>query len=340
MKYFTIFLMVCLAIITNACDDTGTARLDNGATKEASLNDPFDSINSMIKERPNDADLYFERAQMHYGKRNIVSSLADLGRALQIDSLKPEYYILMADLKLINKQSRASRDALLKAHAIDPKHVDVMIKLGELYMVVQDADASFKYLNMALKEDVYNASAYRLKGFNYKFLGDTVNAISSFQTAVEQDPTDYDSYMQLGLLFAEGQRELAEDYFNNALKVRPQSIEALYAKGLFLQTQNKPREAIAVYDQILAINDQYFEAWYNIGFVHLELLQNYDSASYNFNQAIATGPESYFTAVYNRGLSRERGGNLRQAAEDYRAALKINPQFDLAARGLSRVLGE
>jgi tetratricopeptide (TPR) repeat protein len=340
MKHWTGIILVGVAALISSCDENNTARLDNGSREQAAQNDPFDSINNVIKERPNDADLYFERAQMHYAERNVASSLADVGRALRLDSLNPDYYILMADLKLINKESRDSRDALLKAYAIDPTNVDVLLKLGELYMVVRDADASFKYLNEALKEDVYNATAYRLKGFNYKFLGDTLNAISSFQTAVEQDPEDYDAYMQLGLIYAEVGQPLAEDYFNNALKVRPQSIEALYAKGLFLQTQDQPREAISVYDNILAINQDYFEAWYNIGYVHLEMLQNFDSAAYNFNQAIATGPRDYFTAIYNRGLSREREGNLKQAAEDYRAALKINPQFDLAARGLSRVLGE
>ncbi len=340
MKHWTGIILVSTAILIAGCDENNTARLDNGSTQQAAQNDPFDSINNVIKDRPNDAELYFERAQMHYGQRDIASSLADVGRALRLDSLNPSYYMLLADLKLINKESRGSRDALLKAHAIDPRNVDVLLKLGELYMVVQDAENSFKYLNLALKEDVYNATAYRLKGFNYKFLGDTLNAISSFQTAVEQDPEDYDAYMQLGLIYAEAGQPLAEDYFNNALKVRPQSIEALYAKGLFLQTQGEPRAAIDVYNQILTVNEDYFEAWYNIGYVHLEMLQNYDSAAYNFNQAIATGPRDYFTAIYNRGLSREREGNLKQAAEDYRAALKINPQFDLAARGLSRVLGE
>lgn len=333
-------VLAMLIALMGSCDQNTTARLDDGGNTGESVIDPFDSINTQIKANPNDATLYFERAKVHYGLRDLSSSLSDVGRALRLDSTNHEFYILLSDLKLLNKESRESRDALLKAHKIAPRNTDILVKLGELYMVVGDADASFKYLNLALKEDVYLAAAYRLKGFNYKYLGDTINAVSSFQTAVEQDPNDYDAYMQLGLLHAEGGKELALDYFNNAIRISPASAEALYAKGLYLQTTDRPREAIKTYEDILSQYEEYFDAWYNIGYIHLEMLEKYDSAAYCFNQAIVYGPKNYYPAVYNRGLSKERSGKLREAEADYREALKMNPQYDLAALGLSRVLGE
>jgi tetratricopeptide (TPR) repeat protein len=265
----------------------------------------------------------------------------DVGRALKLDSSNTEYYLLLADLKLIAKESRESRDVLLKAYAVNPNDVEVLLGLGELYMIVQDADASFRYLNEALKIDVYNATAYRLKGFNYKYLGDTTNAVSSFQTAVEQDPKDYDSYLQLGLLYSTIGHAVALDYYNNALKVRPTSVEALYAKGLFLQTIDRSREALNTYATILEVTEnRYFDAWYNMGYVYLVQLQSYDSAAYSFSQAIRQGPQGYAQAFYNRGLSYEKLGEMKKAEADYREALRINPQYDLAALGLSRILEE
>ncbi|MEX2595628.1 MAG: tetratricopeptide repeat protein [Salibacteraceae bacterium] len=338
MKQFLIIISI-LSVMAIGCSENNTTKLES-TSSVVEKNTSLDSINSLIKEDPNNPDLYFERAKIYYSNRDLVSSMSDVGRSLKLDSSNADYYILLADLKLISKESRASRNALLKAYAINPNNIDVLLKLGELYMIVQDSKASFNYLNQALKIDVYNATAYRLKGFNYKYLGDTVNAISSFQTAVEQDPEDYDSYLQLGLLFAEGEHDLAIDYFNNALKVKPNSLEAFYAKGLYYQTTDRPREAIRVYNELLSKNNEYFDAWYNIGYIHLEILDKYDSAAYCFNQAIAFGPEKYFPAVYNRGLSREKSGDFKKAEDDYREALRLNPQYDLAARGLSRVLGE
>ena len=55
----------------------------------------------------------------------------------------------------------------------------------------------------------------------YKDLGDTAKAISSMQTAVEQDQQYYNAYMQLGILCAAQRNKLAVDYYKNALKVIP-----------------------------------------------------------------------------------------------------------------------
>lgn len=330
--------IIIAVIVLTACQESNTAKLDTGTSRSEST--PFDSINALIKENPNDPLLHFERAKMHYDARDLVTSMNDVGRALKLDSTNTDFYLLLADLKLIAKESRESRDALLKAYEVDPTDIDVLIRLGELYMIVRDADESFRYLNEALRIDVYNADAYRIKGFNYKYLGDTTNALSSFQTAVEQDPADYDAYLQLGLMLSEQGDEVALNYYDNALDVRPNSVEALYAKGLFLQTLERSREAIDTYARIMEIAGDYFDAYYNTGYVYLTQLSKYDSAAYQFTQAIEYGPKGYVEAYYNRGLCYEQLEATEQAAEDYRAALKINPQYDLAAIGLSRVLGE
>ena len=326
-----------LLISLMACNESSTARLEEDVQVESGT--PFDSINALIKSSPNDPDLYFARAKMHYGNRDLASSLSDVGRSLRLDSSNADYYILLADLKLISKESRASRDILEQAYAMNPENVDVLLKLGELYMIVQDAEESFKYLNDALRLDPYNAAAYRTKGFNYKYLGDTANAVSSFQTAVEQDPNDYDSYMQLGLFYTEIGHEIAVDYFNNAIEARPEKLESYYAKGMHYQNTGEPRKALNVYEEIITKNEQFFNAYYNMGYIHLEMYLKYDSAAYFFNKAIEMGPPKYIDAIYNKGLSYERAGDLTKAEEHYRECLKINPQYDLAALGLERILG-
>lgn len=331
MKYAAYFVLLLFV----ACSSGESTRL---ADEQPSSSTPFDSINTLIKEDPADANLYFDRAKLHYAERDLPSSLADVGRALKLDSTNAEFYLLYADLKLISKESRESRDALVKALRYNPGNLDVLLKLGELYMIVQDADQSFEYLNRALKIDVYNARAYQLKGYNYMYLGDTASAVSSFQTAVEQDPSDYDSYMQLGFFYANIQDELALDYFNNALKTRPTSLEALYAKGLFLQTIERSRDAINTYREMLDVRETQSDAWYNQGYVYLEQLAVYDSAAFCFTKALDFGPKVYPNAVYNRGLSHERAQNFEAAESDYRLALEMDPQFDLAAMGLERIL--
>lgn len=325
-----LYLIILLPFI--GCNNAGEDQ-----QKQAVYQNPMDSINSVIKSTPNEPDLYFERSKMHYANRDLASAMSDVGRALKLDSSQAEYYLFLANMKLLNKESRDARDLLLKAHDRDPENLEVLLKLGELYMVVEDFETSFQYLNEALRIDLYNATAYRLKGFNYKYAGDTAKAVSSFQTAIEQDPNDYDSYMQLGLLFTIPLDPLALQYFDNAIRVNPQSLEAHYAKGMHLQRLGESRQALNVYKKILEFNPRYYNASYNQGYIYLEQISKYDSAAYHFTEAIQNGPERYFTAMYNRGLAQERLGNLQKARADYEQALLWNPQYDLAAIALERI---
>jgi tetratricopeptide (TPR) repeat protein len=334
-----IFFLLCLAAIVVGCEQNTTPKLDS-STETAAEQTPIDSINSIIKKQPNNALLYFDRAKLHYSVKDVPSSLSDVGRALSLDSTNADFYLLLADLKLISKQSRESKDALLKANRLAPNNIDVLLKLGELYMVVQDADASFQYLNQALKLDIHSARAYQLKGFNYKFLGDTLNALSSFQTAIEQDPNDYDSYLQIGLFYANINDPLAEDYFNNAIKVRPQSLEARYARGLHFQEIGETRKALDAYNEIIELNPKYFNAYYNRGFVYLMQLEKFDSAAFEFQRAVDFGPQDYFEAHYNLGIAYELNKENEKAITAFKSSLRINPQYDLAAKGLERLVDQ
>jgi Tfp pilus assembly protein PilF len=68
-------------------------------------------------------------------------------------------------------------------------------------------------------------------------------------------------------------------------------------------------------------------------------LQLYRDATHHFTDAIEVDP-SYFQAYYNRGYCFELMGDINNAAKDYRKALEIQPDYDLAANGLSRVTEE
>ena len=333
MKYFWILFSI---ILLASCEQNPSKKLVT-SDKQAEETNVFDSLNTAIKADPGNSDLYYQRAINHYSNRDLASSLSDVGRALKLDSSNVDYYMLLSNLKMLSKQSREARNALIKANELEPQNIDVLLKLGELYMLVEDFKNSFGYLSKVLEVDIHNATAYRLKGFNYKYAGDTIKAVSSFQTAIEQDPNDYDSYLQLGLLYSIYLDPIAIDYYNNALKVNPNSLEALYAKGLHLQQENKSREALGVYARIAALNANYFNAYYNSGYIYLEHLQVYDSAAILFTEALDHGPDQYFQAIYNRGLAYERLEDFKNAKLDYTEVLSINPQFDLAALGLSRL---
>ena len=191
-------------------------------------------------------------------------------------------------------------------------------------------------MNEALRTDPNLAKGYYLKGWIYKETGDTTRAISSIRTAVEQDPSFYDAFIQLGLLHAAIDDDLALQYYNTALELRPRSVEALYNKGMFAQEHGQDSLALACYDRIREIDPRNATAWYNAGWVRLEHLNDLEQAHADFDKAYRLLP-GYHQAVFNRGVANERLGRLDSAAADYREALDLKPDFELAALGLQRL---
>lgn len=58
-------------------------------------------------------------------------------------------------------------------------------------------------------------------------------------------------------------------YYNNALRLQPNSTEALYNRGLLFQNMGELDKALEDYNSILKIDNRYADAHYNMGYIDL-----------------------------------------------------------------------
>lgn len=192
------------------------------------------------------------------------------------------------------------------------------------------------YANEALRIDKNKAKAYFIKGFVYKEAGDTAKSISSYTTVIELEPDNYDAYMQLGVIYGARGNDLAIQYYSNALRVNPSSVEALYNRGLYYQESGQLEKAEGDYLTIIAKNPGYQDAYYNLGFIALVNKDDYAEAIKQFSKAINI-EQNYVEAFYNRGLSYEYSGDKNSAIKDYKSALAIFPNYSLAKERLKAI---
>ena len=130
---------------------------------------------------------------------------------------------------------------------------------------------------------------------------------------------------------------VAEEFYRSAIELRPQSVEAHYNLAMHMQGSGRLNDALDTYRQILAIDSTNATASFNQGFIYLEYLANYDSAAYWFTEAIERLPY-YHQAFFNRGLARESLGDRSGAISDYSEALRIKPDYTVAALAKDRAL--
>jgi tetratricopeptide (TPR) repeat protein len=130
---------------------------------------------------------------------------------------------------------------------------------------------------------------------------------------------------------------LALQYFNGALKVKPQSEEALYGRAMWYQEHMQDYDkAIQDYTSIIQLNPRNRNAHFNLGYIHYQYLKVYDQAIKHYSDAI-NADAAYAEAFYNRGLVYETVGNIMAAKSDYTKAIELRPGYVLASDGLQRV---
>jgi tetratricopeptide (TPR) repeat protein len=319
-----IFLLI-IALSIYACGSDPKLELDT-----------LQGLDQAISKDPANADLWHLRGKMYLEKQQADSALRNVREAIRLDSSKANYYITLGDVYLVSNRTRYTRQALERAVKLEPSNQTAHMKLAELYLYVEMRKESLNEINEVLRLDKRNPKAYYLKGIVYKELGDTNLAVSSFMTATEQDQQYGFAFEQLGLIYAAKHDSRALDFYRNALKINPKNTLVRYNIAYFLQQEGEIEKSIQAYKELVSIDPNYSNAYYNLGYISLEIENKPEDALNWFETASKANP-NYAEAIYMKGLCYERLKKNELAIADYQKSLLVNPRFELAIEGLERL---
>lgn len=293
-------------------------------------------IEQRIIEEPTDPASFAMRARYFESLDSVGLAEADWKRAIALDSLKAEWRIALGSLYFSKLRVLDAENTLRRAVAVEPGSIEARLKLSEVFLMQSRFTEAMAEANEALRIDPLQGSTYNLKAWIHRLAGDTNLAISSYQTAIERDPTLYDSYVSLGVLHAARHDDLALAYYDNAIALRPSSVEALYNKAMYAQEHGRDSLALALYARMKELDPDYPAPYYNTGYILLEHQRRIAEARNEFSKAIEKLP-TYVQAYYSRGVTYELEGKLDSAHADYRLAMRLDPQHTDAALGLNRL---
>lgn len=166
----------------------------------------------------------------------------------------------------------------------------------------------------------------------------TLLGVMSFQRAVvfhdnealwrdtlRNNPRAFLAHNNLGRILAEqqGRYMQAVDHFREALRLRPNFLEARGNLGLALIRLGKPEEATAQLEQVLRVKPDDAAAHMGLGRA-LEKVNRVDEAIGQYRLAAQYDPRSIEARV-NLGVLLQRNGRLDDAVAVYQAALIIRP---------------
>ncbi len=294
-------------------------------------------ISDSIIHNPKNARLYADRAKIYFLKKELNLAIRDMQKAIKFDSTNIEYYNLISDYWILNGNSKPAKEYLDKAYSIDKENTGTLIRLAKLYLYVDHYEECFDYVNQAINVNPSLAMPYFVKALCYDQIGDSLKAIKNYQTAVERNPDFYDAYILLGLKYAQMKDTMAILYNNNAIRLKPNSIEAHYNQGIFMQNNGMYDRALKEYNYIINnIDSTYAQAYYNIGYMYLEYSNNIKKAIEYYKKAVKYDPENPM-ALYNLGLAYERNKQYKKALQAYKMSLNLAPNYNLAKQAVKRL---
>ena len=151
-------------------------------------------------------------------------------------------YITLSDVYLGMGKPDNCNEALQKALALEPQNNSVLTRLCKLSLIIKDYKSTFQYAKRALEASPQNPEIYFTKALALLEKGDTVTAVEDFKKTLDQNQGYYEADIELGELYSMKKDPIAADYLKNAIKLRPNSDEALYMLGMFYQENGKYRK--------------------------------------------------------------------------------------------------
>jgi tetratricopeptide (TPR) repeat protein len=340
-KKCILFALISVVVLNFFSCDSQNKDAVASVKKADSLSDVLNApelkaVNSELREDPSNASLYNKRALVYFKLKQFTEAENDSKRAIKLDSSQASYYLTLVDVYFSANKTRDSKELLEATAKKFPDNIESLLKLSELYFLVRRYQEGIEYANKALKMNENLAKAYYIKGSIYRESGDTTRAISSLETAVEQDNRYIDAFYDLGILYGARKNPLALQYYKNVLTIDPSHVEAKYAQAKLLQDLGKIDEALQAYAAILETDNTCDRCYYNRGAIYLELKKEPKKALEEFTKAIGVNP-NYVEAYFARGYTYSKLKDKESAKADYAMCLKIEPNYDPAVEELNNL---
>jgi tetratricopeptide (TPR) repeat protein len=294
-------------------------------------------LNKLLEQDPSNVELLAQKADILFKLLRQDEGFQDIAKAFRLDSNNLEVRRVHAGYMMGQLKILSARDDYGFIIERDPGNAEAYLGMARTYAVEGNHAKAFQFTDEALKRNMRFRDAYVLKGLIFRTEGKIDLSISSYQTAVEIDPNYYSGYVALGNLHEIKNSTLALDFYNTAIEVDENGLDALYGKAMILQNTGKLEEAKEIYRRIIKISPEYYTALYNQGYIKLVYEAEYDSAVYFFTQTVDKDP-NYTDAWYNLGLSEQARGRNREAIKAFKETLKIDKDFKKAQTEIDNIL--
>ncbi len=206
----------------------------------------------------------------------------------------------------------------------DPANTDALYHLAQVNYRQDRIVEGIGLLRRILTIDPREARAHNLLGLALGRLGQTPDALVSFDEAIAVDPDLADAHGNRADILAEvGRRREAVASYDRAIALDPGSFANWCNRGAVLHELRRFAEAVQSFERAAAIDPASAQTQFNRGNA-LVGLERYEDALAAFEAALAIEP-NYTDALYNRGSVLSKLKRYDDAVACFERLLTIAP---------------
>jgi serine/threonine protein kinase/Tfp pilus assembly protein PilF len=120
-----------------------------------------------------------------------------------------------------------------------------------------------------------------------------------------------------------------------AIKLDPTNVQARSQLGLVYVKQKNYTKAIETYQTVAEMDPQFPNIYFNLGYVYA-MSKNYPKAEEMYLRVVKSSPFYLDEALFNLGMVQSKQGKQKEAVENFKQALSVNPKNELARKELNK----
>lgn len=220
------------------------------------------------------------------------NSSNDFSKATDPIKKDKSFFCALGDSFMLKNEYRKAVKEYLVSLMIDKNNIYAIKGASKAYKNLKEYDKAIKHLKNARNIYGFDSEIYYELGLNYLLNADNENAQKNFKRTIRLRPDDKNAQVKLALTHElSGEDDMAILVYNTIIEKNPNYIPAIYSLANLYIEKEEFKPAIALFKEILKINNEYYRAYLGLGLC-FDKLGEYIHASRYYKKYISFKPHS------------------------------------------------
>ncbi|HOO94857.1 MAG TPA: tetratricopeptide repeat protein [Proteiniphilum sp.] len=283
-------------------------------------------FNQVISAKPYLAEPYYFRAMSKFMLDDFKGAEEDASECL----LRNPYYTAAYQLRGAARQNQEKYQLAAtdyqRSLEFFPEDRITLVNMGIVNVEMKHYEVAEKFFEVLLRRFPDYTPGYLTRAQLYLEQGDTIQAMTDLDKAIEIDPYTSQSFSARGLLyFQQKQYNKALADLDEAIRLDPYFTGNYINRGLVKYHLNDLRGAMADYDRVIETEENNLIARFNRGLLRAQVADNNRAIS-DFDKVLELDPDNTI-AYLNRSMLKNEIGDKGGALSDLNMVLEAHPDF-------------